>query len=109
MDAWWPGLEPSESIDFDPRVGGGVYRVGPSGRSLLGVVTEIDPPHRLMLDWRPDSPDGQAVRLEVTFRATGDVTEVDLVIRLDDARKSSGQSHGYGIKLRETLKALGSF
>jgi uncharacterized protein YndB with AHSA1/START domain len=83
---WWPFAghslfdEGSETVVFEPRVGGRVAERAKSGEEgVWGTVTAWDPPHGFGMTWHPGRDEETAQDLEVRFSAEGDGTRVDLV------------------------------
>jgi uncharacterized protein YndB with AHSA1/START domain len=81
---WWgPAGFSVPSLDFDPAVGSS-YRIEmqpPEGDAfaLTGEFREVDPPSRLSFTfvWEPPNPDDVETLVELSFRESGNSTEVD--------------------------------
>lgn len=85
MTAWWPlGThsiceDVAAEVVFEERRGGRVYERSPQGRDEnWAEVLVWEPPHRLVLAWRPNPAPGPKTEVEVTFTAEADGTRVDL-------------------------------
>src|ERR1700761_7027111 len=81
---WWPlaqfSMDGAADCRFEPVVGGRLYQVGADGRETLwGQVLEWNPPHALAFSWQVLCSPEEAQRIDVTFRAVADGTEVRLV------------------------------
>jgi uncharacterized protein YndB with AHSA1/START domain len=83
---WWPFAghslfdAGSETVVFEPRVGGRVVERSKRGEEgLWGTVTAWDPPHGFAMTWHPGRDEETAQDLEVRFSSEGDGTRVDLV------------------------------
>ncbi|HEU4540247.1 MAG TPA: metalloregulator ArsR/SmtB family transcription factor [Jiangellaceae bacterium] len=88
MGEWWPVETHSISADaaavrtirFDGRVGGRVVEVTTDGQEFgWADVIAWNPPARFVLSWHPTREPLAASRLEVTFQAVVDGTEVVLL------------------------------
>jgi uncharacterized protein YndB with AHSA1/START domain len=81
---WWgPAGFSVPSLDFIPAVGSS-YRIEmqpPEGDAfhLTGEFREVEPPTRLSFTfvWDPPDPDDVETLVELSFRESGDSTEVD--------------------------------
>jgi uncharacterized protein YndB with AHSA1/START domain len=81
---WWgPAGFSVPSLDFIPAVGSS-YRIEmqpPEGDAfyLTGEFREVEPPTRLSFTfvWEPPDPDDVETLVELSFRESGDSTEVD--------------------------------
>jgi uncharacterized protein YndB with AHSA1/START domain len=102
---WWPPSHTvsgrPERIVFEPRPGGRILEVAPSGEEhRWGEVLEWEPPARLRLLWHLFFDRSEATELEITFRPRGGGTAVRLEQRgwerLGDAgrprRERTGQA-----------------
>ena len=83
--SWWPlqAYSISEaratSCAIEPRLGGMVYEVRDDGeRFEWGRVLAWEPPHRLLMSWRPGHDAESAQELELRFSAEGRGTRVEL-------------------------------
>jgi uncharacterized protein YndB with AHSA1/START domain len=81
---WYPlerfSIHPSIDCRIEPYVGGRVYEIGIEGQETLwGYVLDWDPPHRLAISWQARVSDGEAQRVEISFRPVPAGTEVKLV------------------------------
>ncbi len=65
----WFGAE----VDFEPRPGAALSFRFPDGSARRGVVETVEPPHRLVIRWRP-------VRVEAGEVWLGDATTVELTL-----------------------------
>jgi len=86
MGEWWPlatqsvGGEDAVDARVDPGVGGRVYEVTRDGAEHeWGRITAWEPGARVVFSWYPGLPSSHATQVEVTFRQTGEGTEVTLV------------------------------
>ena len=92
MGTWWPvesysravsefagtGVE-VDRLEFQARGGGSILEHMSDGRTLpWAEVIAWDPPHRVVLAWRPHSMPEPPTELEVTFAADGDGTLVEV-------------------------------
>jgi uncharacterized protein YndB with AHSA1/START domain len=100
LSTWWgPPGQPVSALDGELRPGG-AYRIAmlePSGdeRVLEWTFREIDPPRRLVYDWRWLSGSGDASLVVVEFADLGGRTRVIVEhTGLPDAR--SREIHGSG-------------
>lgn len=91
MGAWWPVLEHSmavdehggrvkvESVVVEEREGGRIYEVMSDGaEGTWATILAWDPPHRLVLAWKPNLSDYPPTEIEVTFNSHDGGTRVDL-------------------------------
>lgn len=85
MDDWWPlashsiSEDPRAQVILEGRVGGRVIERSPEGvEESWGELIVWEPPHRLVLAWRPNPMPGPRTEVEITFRPDGDGTRVDL-------------------------------
>jgi uncharacterized protein YndB with AHSA1/START domain len=81
---WWPladfSLDGAATCHFEAAVGGRLYQVGADGREASwGHVLVWDPPRALAFSWQVLCSPEEAQRIDVTFRAVADGTEVHLV------------------------------
>ncbi|MGW8568377.1 SRPBCC domain-containing protein [Isoptericola sp. NPDC055881] len=86
MGRWWPlathsvGRAEAGDVVVEPGIDGRVVETLPDGSAAVwGTVTAWDPPRRVAFTWHPGTPESQATRVEVSFRAAGSGTEVELV------------------------------
>ena len=91
MGNWWPvqahsiavdeheGRVKVESIVVEEREGGRIYEVMSDGaEGTWATILAWDPPHRLLLAWRPNLSDNPPTEVEVTFSPDDGGTRVDL-------------------------------
>jgi uncharacterized protein YndB with AHSA1/START domain len=91
MGTWWPVQVHSMAVDeFDGRVkvesvvveereGGRIYEVMSDGaEGTWATIVKWDPPHRLILAWKPNLSDNPPTEVEVTFSPDDGGTRVDL-------------------------------
>jgi uncharacterized protein YndB with AHSA1/START domain len=90
MAAWWPLETHSMAADrddgttvsqlvFEPRQGGRLYEIADDGtEGTWGRVVVWEPPHRLVLAWKPNLRDEPETEVEVTFAAVQTGTRVAL-------------------------------
>jgi uncharacterized protein YndB with AHSA1/START domain len=90
MAAWWPLETHSMAADredgtsvaqlvFEPRLGGRLYEIADDGtEGTWGRVLVWEPPHRLVLAWKPNLRDEPETEVEVTFAAVDAGTRVAL-------------------------------
>ncbi|HET9332465.1 MAG TPA: SRPBCC family protein [Gemmatimonadota bacterium] len=83
---WWPLAthSVSESAEascaIEGRVAGRILETAPDGAEhVWGTVTAWEPPGRLAFTWHPGRPEDTRQEVEVTFRAAGEGTRVELV------------------------------
>lgn len=88
IDAWWPvGHRRFERsvLTLEPRAGGRfVERADDGDEALRGDVVACEPPHRVSWTWYPGAI-SEPTLVEVTFRAEGAHTVVDVVHAEGDA------------------------
>ena len=86
LQTWWPvathsiGEEKVDTIVVEPRSGGRIIERWHDGTEYeWAVFTKWDPPHRFVMDWRPN-PDTRRpyTEVQVSFIQQGDVTVVEL-------------------------------
>ena len=90
MAAWWPLESHSMAADrqdgttvvqlvFEPFEGGRLYEIASDGtEGTWGRVLVWEPPHRLVLAWKPNLRDEPETEVEVTFAAVETGTRVAL-------------------------------
>jgi DNA-binding transcriptional ArsR family regulator len=83
---WWPrathsvGGDDAVSVHMDDSVGGRVYETTRDGvEHEWGTITDWEPAARVDFSWYPGLTREQATHVEITFRQSGDGTEVTLV------------------------------
>jgi len=101
---WW-GPEGFDTPDLKMDVRkGGAYRsvmASPQGgaQTVSGIYREVSPPHRLVMTWaweQPDGSRGHETVVEVTFEAVSAGTRMRLVQRLfQTAEQKSGHNIGW--------------
>lgn len=86
MGEWWPlashsvAAEEAVGVYVEPGVGGRIYEVVSDGTTHeWGWVTAWAPGERVAFAWHPGNEADQATRVDITFRAGGEGTEVRLV------------------------------
>ena len=92
---WWPlaqySIGGAADCRFEPEVGGRLYQVGTDGsEQTWGQVLAWDPPHAVAFSWQINCAPEEAQRIDVSFRAVADGTEVRLVHAGWDKLKSGG-------------------
>ena len=85
IGTWWPLDEVHSRLDdpatavIEPHAGGRVYERATTGEEAAwGEVLEWQPPHRLVLAWKPNDTPHPPTEVEVRFTAEGGGTRVDL-------------------------------
>lgn len=89
MGTWWPVEMFSRAADdgtavsrlvFETREGGRIYETDDTGREGgWGNVLEWEPPHRVVMSWKPNDEDRPPTEIEVVFTLQDDgATRVDL-------------------------------
>lgn len=81
---WYPldlfSIRPATDCRFEPYAGGRLYEIGADGQETLwGRVLAWDPPRALVLSWQARVSEAEAQRIDITFRAVAEGTEVRLV------------------------------
>jgi len=123
IGSWWPVETFSMAIDredgtkvesvvFEEREEGRVYEVASDGtEETWATVVAWEPPHRLVLAWKPNLRDEPPTEIEVTFTTEGSQTRVDLEHRGWDAlgeraiEASEGYASGWSFVLGERYAA----
>jgi uncharacterized protein YndB with AHSA1/START domain len=84
--AWWPlfshsvGEAAASEVRMEGAVGGRIVEYGADGElATWGTVSDWDPPTSIGFSWHPGGDPDEAGQVTVTFTATGDGTEVQLV------------------------------
>lgn len=91
MGGWWPvqmfsmaadeheGRVKVESVVVEEHEGGRIYEVMSDGaEGTWATVLQWDPPHRLILAWKPNLSDNPPTEIEVTFTPHDGGTRVNL-------------------------------
>jgi uncharacterized protein YndB with AHSA1/START domain len=86
MGTWWPFERFSRSGDdggtfsslvFETRAGGRIFELDDTGREgSWGTVLDWDPPHRVVLSWKPNDEPRPPTEVEVVFTAREDGSTV---------------------------------
>ena len=81
---WYPlekfSIRPALDCRIEPFVGGRIYEIGiDDEESLWGYVLEWDAPHRLSISWQARVSADEAQRVDISFRALPQGTEVTLI------------------------------
>lgn len=81
---WYPlalySVKPAVDCRLEPGIGGRIYEIGSDGKETLwGRVLDWDPPHALAIAWQARCSEEEAQRIDITFRAVPQGTEVRLV------------------------------
>lgn len=81
---WYPlamfSINPAVDCRLEPHVGGRLYEIGADGQETLwGHVLDWNPPHALALSWQARCSEDEAQRVDISFRAVPDGTEVKLI------------------------------
>lgn len=86
FDSWWPrgthsiGGKLVKRVVFECRVGGRIFEEFTDGRRYQwGRVTAWEPPDRVAFTWHPSREEAEAQDVDLTFRAAGSGTRVELV------------------------------
>lgn len=118
---WWPfalhsifGTE-AEGATVEPFVGGRVYEIASDGRQAeWGRVVRFEPPHLLVMEWKPNSRATPPTRVEIAFEPVGDLTRVRLThtgweLLGDDGEKArAGYDEGWVPTLAAYVARLSS-
>lgn len=116
---WWPAEVHSraahdqygdgvtvEHIVFEQRVGGRLYEVTSEGvEGSWAEVVVFEPPHRLVLAWKPNDRDEPPTEVDVRFEEDGNGTVVHLEHRGWDrlgeraVEARNGYDHGWSVPL----------
>jgi uncharacterized protein YndB with AHSA1/START domain len=92
IGSWWPAESHSRVADddrrdgvvvdrivFEPRQGGRVFEVASDGsEGMWATVTAYEPPHRIVLAWKPNDDERPPTEVEVRFVAVGRGTRLEL-------------------------------
>ena len=91
---WWPlqthsiegmaseGAKAPETVVLEGHVGGRLYeRMTTGDDGYWGTVTQWEPPHRVVIEWKVNPNAIAPTELEVSFTPEGAGTRVDLVHR----------------------------
>jgi uncharacterized protein YndB with AHSA1/START domain len=106
IGSWWPAESHSrvaddersdgvvvERIVFEPRQGGRVFEVSSDGsEGMWATVTAYEPPHRIVLAWKPNDDERPPTEVEVRFLAAGSGTRVELEHRGWEVLGERGQA-----------------
>lgn len=123
--SWWPADVHSraahdeygdgvtaEHVVFEQRVGGRLYEVTSEGvDGSWAEVVVFEPPHRLVLAWKPNDRDEPATEVEIRFEADGDGTVVRLEHRGWDrlgeraVEARNGYDQGWSVPLERFVAA----
>jgi uncharacterized protein YndB with AHSA1/START domain len=102
--SWWPvrshsyGGDEVTNVVFEPEVGGRVYEVTEKGEQDWGLVRELEPGRRFLLEWLIGEANGTEV--EVTFEPEGPGSRVVLEHRGFSAPDPRGRySSGWEVVL----------
>jgi uncharacterized protein YndB with AHSA1/START domain len=113
-DQYPPGVT-LERVVFEPRAGGRIYEVTSAGdEGSWAEVLLYDPPHQLVLAWKPNDRPEPATEVEVRFEPDGDGTIVNLEHRgwerLGDRAEVArdGYAHGWRIPFARFAAAAGA-
>jgi uncharacterized protein YndB with AHSA1/START domain len=86
MTTWWPlkshsvGEHRAEKCVFEGHLGGRIYEVIVGGKEVdWGRVTAWDPPHEVSFTWFPGREADTGQLVEITFKAAGSGTQIDLM------------------------------
>jgi uncharacterized protein YndB with AHSA1/START domain len=127
IGAWWPTERFSRTADgefgdgatverlvFEPKQGGHLYEVASGGRTASWAeVLVYDPPHRIVLAWKPNDRPEPPTEVEVRFLPDDGGTRVELEHsgwarlgeRATEAR--NGYSAGWQLPLERFVAAAG--
>ena len=112
IGSWWPTETHSMAADrddastvtsltFEEREGGRVVEIDDRGNEgTWATILTWDPPHRVVLAWKPNTRDEPPTEVEITFTAVEAGTRVDLEHRgwerLGDRAPQARQSYTSG-------------
>lgn len=113
MGTWWPlhvhsiaqdefeGRVKAEAIVCEGREGGRIYEVMSDGaEGTWATIVAWDPPHRVVMAWKPTLTEGPSTEIEVTFVAEDGGTRVELSHRgwerLGDRAEAARSQYGDG-------------
>jgi uncharacterized protein YndB with AHSA1/START domain len=114
---WWPlmmfSIKPAVDCRLEPHVGGRLYEIGADGQETLwGHVLEWNPPHALVLSWQARCSEEEAQRIDISFRAVPEGTEVRLVhagwekLKVDGAKWRDKYDGGWTEVFERRFKAF---
>jgi uncharacterized protein YndB with AHSA1/START domain len=123
MGTWWPLDAYSRAVsefededvqvarlEFQPHHGGSILEHLSDGRILpWAEVIAWDPPHRVLMAWRPHSMPEPPTEVEVTFTAREDGTLVELEHRGWERLSEDFRAGLYEIYARGWITTLGRF
>jgi uncharacterized protein YndB with AHSA1/START domain len=85
LGEWWPlpthsvGGETARDVAMQCRLGGQIVETLADGSTAVwGTVTDWVSPQLVAFTWHPGQPEAEATRVEVSFAASGEGTEVTL-------------------------------
>ena len=122
---WWPAERFSRTADdqyapgvtlaqvvFEPRAGGLVYEVNSEGdHGSWAEVIVLEPPHRLVLAWKPNDRNEPPTEVDIRFEPDGDGTIVRLEHRgwerlgARAAEAREGHDQGWSVPLERFAAA----
>jgi uncharacterized protein YndB with AHSA1/START domain len=123
MTTWWPLETHSrhdevdgatvERLEFPTEPGLPILEHLSTGDALSwGELVVYEPPHRIVLAWKPNSNPSPPTEVEVTFTAEGDGTRVELEHRAWErlgaiaAEARAGYEGGWDLVLRRYVDAV---
>jgi uncharacterized protein YndB with AHSA1/START domain len=97
--AWWPlfshsvGAAAANEVRLEGAVGGRIVEYGADGEiATWGTLSDWDPPKSLSFSWHPGQDPSEAGQVTVTFDATDDGTQVQLVHSGWERRDDGGRA-----------------
>jgi hypothetical protein len=109
---WWPyrshsvGGRKVKAVVFEPAVGGKIFEEHFDGRRFLwGTVLAWEPPRMVRFTWHPSRDPETGQEVELTFKAEGTGTRLELVHRGWEGLGERGhrEAKGYNIGWRYVL------
>jgi uncharacterized protein YndB with AHSA1/START domain len=123
MGSWWP-LElysravsefagehvQAERLEFQARLEGSILEHLSDGRTLpWGEVIAWEPPHRVVMAWRPHSLPEPPTEIEATFTAHGNATVVQIEHRGWELLSDGFRAQLYDVYVRGWITTLERF